>query len=224
MDNIKKLLGDELFTQVSEKLNGETLELIPKGEKVFLHKENENVVITNNGEWIPKAKFNELNEQLKSEKLITANGIKELETLKKSVGNNVELQGTIDKMKLDAEESKAKNDLRFDNTNKTFLLQEALEASGAVRSNAKLLLREIALDKVEIEDGKIKDVETLLKPVMETHKTLFGEVILKGEDPKMPEGAPEGYITKDKFLAMTPQERAVNITKVNQSSPHWNKK
>ena len=134
------------------------------------------------------------------------------------------MQTTIDKMKLDAETAKAKNDLRFDNVNKTALLQEALEEAGAVRSNAKLLLRSISLEGIELKDGKIKDIETLLKPVMEEHKTLFGKPILKGNDPTIPEGAPEGYITKDKFMAMTTKERAANITKVNESSPHWAKK
>ena len=90
MDDIKKLLGDELFTSVSEKLNGNILALVPKGQKVFLHKESENAVITNNGEWIPQAKYSELNEQLKAEKAITANSIKELETLKKSVGDKLD--------------------------------------------------------------------------------------------------------------------------------------
>ena len=224
MDDIKKVLGDELFTSVTAKLNGDVLALVPKGQKVFLHKENETPVISNNGEWIPKAKFNDLNAQLTSEKVLTANSIKELETLKKSVGNNTELQATIEKMKADAEKNKADNDLRFTNMDKTNLLQEALEEAGAVRSNAKLLLKTISLDKLEIVDGKIKDAEALLKPVMEEHKSLFGKPILKGKDPIIPEGAPEGYITKDKFMAMTAPERAANIAKVNESSPHWNKK
>ena len=224
MDDIKKLLGEELFTSVKEKLNGESLTLVPKGKKVFLHEEKETPVITNNGEWIPKAKFNELNEQLKSEKAMTANSIKELETLKKSVGDNAELEATINTMKLDAEKSQADNDLKFTNMTKSNLILEVLEERGAVRSNAKLLLREIPLDKVEISDGKIKDVETVLKPVIEEHKSLFGKPVLKGVPPVIPDGAPDGYITKDKFMAMTPQEQAANITKINESSVHWNKK
>ena len=224
MDDIKKLLGDELFESVTGKLNGNILALVPKGQKVFLHKENETPVINNNGEWFPKQKWNDLNEALKAEKLLTTNTIKELETLKKSAGSNVELQTTIDKMKVDAEKSKTDNNLRFDNLNKSGLVLENLIELGATRSNAKLLSTEILLDKVEISECKITNAESLFKTVLIDHKSLFGKPILKGKDPIIPDGAPEGYITKDKFMAMTVQERAANIAKVNESSPHWNKK
>ncbi|KKK68006.1 hypothetical protein LCGC14_2948380 [marine sediment metagenome] len=225
MDDIKKLLGDEIFESVKAKLNGEILTLVPKGQKVFLHKENETPVINNNGEWFPKQKFNDVNEALKAEKLLTANTIKELETLKKSAGSNVELQTTIDKMKETAEKSKTDNDLRFSNLTKTGLVKEALVDLGATRPNAGLLLNEIQLSKVVVgDDGKISNAEDLFKTVLTDHKSLFGKPILKGKDPIIPAGAPEGYITKDKFLAMTPQERTANIAKVNESSPHWDKK
>ena len=225
MDDIKKLLGDELFTSVKVKLNGDILTLVPKGQKVFLHKENETPVINNNGEWIPKAKFNDLNEALKAEKLLTANSIKELETLKKSAGDNVELQTTIDKMKVEAEKSKTDNDLRFENLTKSGLVVENLVDLGASRSNAGLLATEISLDKVTLgDDGKISNAEELFKSVLVDHKSLFGKPILKGKDPIIPDGAPEGYITQDKFMAMTPQEKAANIAKINESSVHWDKK
>jgi len=224
MDDIKKLLGDELFTSVTAKLNGDILSLVPKGQKVFLHKESETPVINNNGEWIPKRKFDDLNDALKAEKLLTANSIKELETLKTSAGNNVELQTTIDKMKTDAEKAKTDNDLRFDNLTKSGLVIEGLVDLGATRPNARLLATEIKVEDVESTDGKITNAESLYKTVLVDHKGLFGKPILKGNDPIIPEGAPEGYITKDKFLAMTSVERAANIKKVNESSPHWDKK
>jgi hypothetical protein len=163
MDDIKKLLGDELFDSVKLKLNGNVLSLVPKGQKVFLHKESETPIVTNNGEWIPKAKFNDLNEALKAEKLLTANSIKELETLKKSAGNNVELQTTIDKMKVDAEKANTDNDLRFENLTKSGLVVENLIELGASRSNAGLLATEISLDRVTLTDGKISNSEELFK-------------------------------------------------------------
>jgi len=128
-------------------------------------------------------------------------------------------------MKETAEKSKTDNDLRFSNLTKTGLVKEALVDLGATRPNAGLLLNEIKLSKVVVgDDGKISNAEDLFKTVLTDHKSLFGKPILKGKDPIIPDGAPEGYITKDKFLAMTPQERTANIAKVNESSPHWDKK
>ncbi len=225
MDDIKKLFGDaELsYTSLISKLDGSVLALVPKGQKVFLHKESETPIITNNGEWIPKQKMDDLNEMLKAEKLLTANTIKELDTLKTSAGDSVKLQETIDKMKVDTEKAKTDNDLRFENLNKSALVLEGLLEKGAKRSNAKLMATEISLDKVVMADGKITNADELFKTVLVDHKSLFGKPILKGNDPIIPDGAPEGYITYDKFMAMTTTERATNITKINQSSPHWDR-
>ena len=223
MDDIKKLLGDELYASVAAKLNGDILTLVPKGQKVFLHKDNETPIISNNGEWIPKQKMDDLNDALKAEKLLTVNSIKELETLKKSAANGADLQTTIDNMKTEAEKAQTDNDLRFTNLTKSGLVTDGLIELGATRSNAKLLATEISLEKVEVSEGKISNAESLFKTVLTDHKSLFGKPIIKGNDPIIPDGAPEGYITKDKMLAMTPQERAANIAKINQSSPHWGK-
>ena len=221
MDDIKKLLGDELYASVAAKLNGDILTLVPKGQKVFLHKDNETPIISNNGEWIPKKKYLDLDAALTAEKLLTANSIKELDSLKTA---DTDLQATIDKMKTDAEKSKTDNDLRFTNLTKSGLVTEGLIELGATRSNAKLLATEISLEKVEVSEGKISNAESLFKTVLTDHKSLFGKPIIKGTDPVIPDGAPEGYITKDKMLAMTPQERITNIAKINESSPHWDKK
>ena len=65
MDELKKLLGDDLFNQVSTKLGDGSLQLVPKGKKAFLHEEKDNVVISNNGEWVPTSKLKDISDEEK---------------------------------------------------------------------------------------------------------------------------------------------------------------
>lgn len=222
-DVLKKLLGD-LAPQVQEKIGEKQLVLVDKGQKAFIHKEDEEPIINNNGSYIPIKKFNDLNELYKSEKSLNTKNLAELETLKKSTGSLEQLQGQITKLKDDNIKAREKADASLLKVRKKFALKDALLTVGAKSKNANLLVPLFDLTKIELnEDDTIKDLENHLKPIMEEHGDLFSKDRIRGNDPHMPKDAPSGYITKEKFQAMSPSERIENADIINQSQKHWNK-
>lgn len=77
---------------------------------------------------------------------------------------------------------------------KTAALTKALEAQKANPKAIKLLLKEFALDKVELDDkGEIKGFDELVKPVKENYSDFFGvEVIAGAQAAKNPPNSPTG--------------------------------
>lgn len=88
MDFLKEILGEELFAQLTEKLNAHNGNEANKDKQVKLG----NLA---SGEYVGKGKFDALNELLtgKQTELDTANGL--IEQLKKGTKGNEELQGKI---------------------------------------------------------------------------------------------------------------------------------
>lgn len=75
---------------------------------------------------------------------------------------------------------------------KTAALTKALEAQKANPKAIKLLLKEFALDKVELDDkGEIKGFDELVKPVKENYSDFFGvEVVTGAQAGKAPANQP----------------------------------
>ncbi len=65
MDEVKKLLGDELFKQVEEKIGDVKIDIVSDGKK-----------------WIPKVKFDEINTDKNTYKKQAENLTKDLDKLK----------------------------------------------------------------------------------------------------------------------------------------------
>lgn len=219
MSSLKEILGDdELFKQVSGKLNGTEVAIVPKGQKAFFHGPDDKVAIVNDGSWVPIKKFNDEHQlRVDSDKRLETIG-EELDSLKKLKGVNEELQGKLTEM-----ETNYKGELLV--RDKQIALKDQLIEAGAKRKNAELLMPKFKLSDFELtEEGKIKDFDKLLEPVKKEYDHLFGKPVLKGQDPIMPKGAPEGFITKEQFLAMDEKERVANADIANKSAPFWNQK
>lgn len=219
MEELKKLLGDDLFSQVSSKLADNTLALVPKGQKAFLHKESETPVISNNGEWVPSTKLSELTEAKKAladqnSELNTA-----LENLKKENKGNEGLTTKITELQTNLENSKTE----AAKLEKKYVLRDALRDAQVKTGYIDLLENKFELDKIEITDGKIKNFDELLKPVKENYKELFGEEKIEGGTPKNGGGKPEDIYSMDEIKAMSQDEVATNLDKVNQSMEYHSK-
>ena len=225
MDAIKKLLGEDLFSKVKEKLGEATLALVDKGKQAFIHKEGEEVVVSNSGEWIPKKKFGELNDEKKKLQEEVNSYKTKLEELSKSGKTVEELQTEITNLKSEMETNKTEADKRITQLSKKHALEKALTGAGAKHST--LLMSQFDLDKIELDGENIKDFDTHLKPVKETFKDLFGVKEIKGGgkngtgEPNLDVNLPDGFVTFESFQSMSPKERQANIEKINESSPHW---
>lgn len=222
MDDVKKLLGDDLYNQVAEKIGDKKIALYSKGEAAFIHKEDETPIVTNNGSWIPKDKFQSKIDEIKTLKQEADDLKGELAELKKTAGNSQELQAKITDLenKLTANDQESKK--RETATLKKFALKDALRDNGAKYPD--LLVKEFNLDEIELDEkGKIKDLEGKLKPVKENFADVFGEVVVTGKPPKKEKTYPDGFITKEQFDGMNQKERVENVDKINESLPHWDK-
>ena len=88
MDFLKDILGEDLFAQVSEKINAHNGNEANKDKQIKIGN-------LGSGEYVGKGKYDALNELLtgKQTELDTANGL--IEQFKKSAKGNEELQGKI---------------------------------------------------------------------------------------------------------------------------------
>jgi len=214
MKTLLELLGKELHDQVVEKL-GDT--------QVFLHTKDQKVIINDGVNFIPKHRFDELNETNKNLLAQVTKAESDLSELKKVSGDNKELH---DKIKaLEAENKKAKTDFEKSELSlkKSLAVKEALLNAGAIDPEAReLLLAKFKLDELEIDqDGKIKDFDNKLKPIKE-HKTLsslFGENKFEGADHKEGSLTPgaNGLYTMEQISRMSQEEVNANLDLVNKS-------
>lgn len=139
------------------------------------------------GDFVTKARFNEVNEENKTLKTSVADRDKQLETLKASAGDNEELKKQIiDLQKQNADQKKAHEEemtqLRLDNA-----IDAALTAAGA--KNAKTVKALIDMTKVKLgEDEKLSGWDDQLKAVQKSDGYLFeakqqGKQTFKGFQP-----------------------------------------
>lgn len=163
--DLKELLGEELHKQLTDKL----------GDK---HK----VAIVSDGAWIPKDKFNQVNEAKNQLEVDIKDRDKSLEELKKTAGDSKALQDEIAKLQ---EANKAK-DTEYQTKINDLSVSAAIERS-LVAASAKfpdLLISKIDKAKIELlQDGTVKGLEDQLKTLKESYKDLFGEEKIVGGAP-----------------------------------------
>lgn len=150
--DLKELLGEELYSKVKEKIGDKEL-------------------IVNDGSYIPKAKFDEINEQKKLYKQQAEDLNKQLDDMKKQAKGNEELQNQIQELQTKLQESEGKI--------KDVSLTAAIKMA-AIKSNAKdpdIVSMLVDKSKLNIkEDGSIEGLEEQLKSIAESKAFLFGEV------------------------------------------------
>lgn len=159
--DLRELLGEELYNQVIAKL----------GDK---HK----IAIVSDGNWIPKDKFNELNNEKNTLKETADQLRTDLKEMKEKAKGNDELTKQITALETQLQENETKiKDVRT---------SAAIERE-LLKANAKfpdLLVGKFDKSKVEVlEDGTVKGLEDQLKVIKESYKDLFGETKIAGTPP-----------------------------------------
>ncbi|MGG3278871.1 phage scaffolding protein [Paenibacillus solani] len=155
--DLKELLGEELYNQVIAKA----------GDK---HK----IALVSDGAWIPKDKFNEVNEAKKKLEGDLSERDKQLADLKKDAGDNEALKEQISKL----QESNKEAADKYAADVRELQLNTALKlALGSDVHDADYAISQLDKTKIEIgEDGSIKaGLEDQVKSLRESKAFLFAE-------------------------------------------------
>lgn len=124
------------------------------------------------GNFVTKARFNEINEENKTLKKSVSDRDKQLEDLKKSSGDNAALQQQIsDLQKQNADQQKAHDEelakLKLDNAVKIAL-------SGAKARNGKAVKAMLDMSKVKLgEDGKLSGFDEQIEALKKSDSYMF---------------------------------------------------
>lgn len=123
-------------------------------------------------ELVPKAKLNELTEQLKTANSTIGDRDKQLETLKKSAGDNEELKNSITKLQEDNKKQKAAYEEQIRNIRIDSAVETALTKAGAKNikaARALLNMESLNLD----EKGEVVGLKEQVKGLMDSEETGF---------------------------------------------------
>lgn len=177
--DLKEMLGEELYSQVVDKL----------GDKKLM---------VDDGNFIPKSRFDEVNVQKKElkEQVDTLNknlleNNKTLESLKKSAETSEELKKQIqeyqDKMnnvQKDFETQLTSKEQEWQqrdiDNRKAFAMREKLLLEHADPNYIDLLMKEVDLAKISEDNGKFIGIDDVVTGVKSNFKKLFGEPVVKG--------------------------------------------
>jgi len=172
MDWLKAIVGEELFTKIEEYL----------GEKK---------IILNDGSYIPREKFNTVNEQVKDLKVQLGERDDQLAELKKQVKDNEELTAQIEKLQEENKKVKEDSESKIKGQHFDFLLE--LKLRDYKVKNVKAVKALLATDKLKLNDDEtFTGLEEQIKTLKETDEYLFGEDTVTGT------GEPEGGKTEYK--------------------------
>jgi len=212
MDFLKDILGDDLFNKVVTKINDHNGNDANKEKQIKLGN-------LSSGEYIGKGKYDTLQNDFtsKSEELKKANEL--INSMKNEKGNTDELNAKIKEYEKEVENLKQQNaSLQLENA-----LKYALKDVGGIDIDYLVFKAKEHKPVMEIgEDGKIKDIDNLIKDLKTSIPTQFksdddnedGDY-KKVFDPLKPKNGQKGNtVTKEQFKKMNYEER-MNIRKEN---------
>ena len=171
MEKLKELLGEELFEQVKEKL-GDTK------------------IMIDDGNFIPKQRFDEVNQQKNEYKDMLKERDEQLKELKKKATDSEELSKKIEELQNQNEQTVSEYEQKLQKQSFDFELERAISKQDA--KNVKAVKALLDTEKIKFEDGKLIGLEDQLKEVKENEPYLFGPD-LKGREPHKTTQTPPAY-------------------------------
>ena len=163
--------------------------------------------------YIPKTRFDEVNEAKKNAEALVKERDKQLEDVKKSTGDNEELKKQIETLQAENKASKEKYESDIKKMQIDNAVQTALKDAGAKNVTATMALLK-DLDKAELaEDGTVKGLIEQIQSLQKSESYLFD---VKNQEPPKPSGVTPaesgsthvpGTVTKEQFNRMGYKER-----------------
>lgn len=207
MEFLKAILGDELYAQVEEKINGHNSDDANKDNQIRLAN-------LNTGEYVSKGDFDGVSTDLtsKTAELEKANAL--IEDMKKASKGNEDMQGKITDyetqvtaLQNELAETKLKSAVKVallsenaaDVDYLTFKLNEKLSADG----------KTLELD----ENGNVKGLSDRITELKTAYPKMFddgngnGYTLINGGQHRLPEGDNSGSYTKSELLKLPYAER-----------------
>lgn len=172
MEWLKELLGEELYNQVTSKLG-------------------DIKVIKDDGNMIPKSRFDEVNEQKKEYKKMIDERDKQLKDLSEKAKGNEELSKQIEQLKEQNSNTSKKFEEKLQKQAFDFSLEKAL--TNAKAKNVKALKALLNMENIKLDGENLLGLEDQLKTLQESDAYLFDEDILSGRKPN-DKGKPPGGV------------------------------
>ena len=151
--SLKELLGEELFEQVNEKLDDDTK------------------LIVNDGNYIPKEKFDEKSEKVAALEKQISQRDEQIEQLKEDTNASEELKSKIEELQEKNEKTKTELQEKLEQQKLDSEIDKALLKNKA--RNPKAVKALLEMDKVELTDDGVKGLEDQLKSLKENDDYLF---------------------------------------------------
>lgn len=151
--DLKELLGEELYKQVMEKA----------GEK--------KIAIVSDGNWIPKEKFNELNENTKELKKQLKDRDAQLAELAEKAKGHEELTAKINELTEENKKTAAEYQQKLDQQAFDFALKSAL--TNAKAKNPKAVEALLNKESIKLDGDKLLGLEDQLKALQKSDAYLF---------------------------------------------------
>lgn len=166
-----------------------------------------------NGSFVTKSRFNEVNEENKTLKAQVSERDGQIETLKKSAGDNTELQNQITAL----QEANRQKDKDHANEIKALKISNAVDVAltnaKAKNNTAVKALLATFLEKAELaDDGTVKGLDDEIGKLTKGEDTAFlfdtsGKAKFKGAKAAEKSDGAEGGMTLEKLKAMNPLDR-----------------
>lgn len=169
MEFLKEILGNDLYEQVKTKVSSYN-EKADKDKKI-------SIVNVNNGEYVAKAKYLQLETDLNNTKISLDTANTTITDLKKNNGDNADLQAKIANYESEKATLEAKHKETTEKLVKESAIKDALYNQKAI--HPELLLSKFDLSKIILDEkGEkvVSGIEDQMKAHKETYKDLFGEV------------------------------------------------
>ena len=158
---LKELLGEELYSQVKEKLGDKEL-------------------IINDGSFVPRERLNEVAQQRDEYKNMLEKRDNQLEELKTKATGNEELQKRIQELEELNKQTKEEYESKLEAQKFDYELEKAIREAGA--RNVKAVKALLNTEQIQLVNGQLVGLEEQLENIKKTDDYLFGETGLKGRD------------------------------------------
>lgn len=159
LEKLKEVVGEELYKQISPKLEGK------------------NWFFAEGKDYVPKARLDEALASKKEAETQLASRDAQLVELQKSAKGNEELSKQIAELQTSNTKSKEEYEAKILNMQKDYALENALNLSGA--KNSKALKGMLDLEKCTFKDGKYEGLDEQISQIKKDNDWLFNTSVKK---------------------------------------------
>ncbi len=163
--------------------------------------------------FIPKDKFNEVNEAKKKLETDIQERDKQLEQLKNAAGNSEELKAQIEQLQAENKKAAEEWQAKMAQMQLDFALERALTAARA--KNPKAVKALLDMEKVKLDGEQLLGLDDQLKALQQSDPYLFGDSgkVGGGTNPANASNQTQVF-TREQIRKMTPEEIDANWTAI----------